>query len=183
MLLEKEKIEFYFKVLSRYDQYIQLANTKASNHITLLSSMLAAITALVGWGITFNKLDCFTGIIVFLYLIFLYLCYEWYKYCMAVIHPNRMRSANSTEPQNESELSTIFYSDVAKFLSFDSFKDQVNTKNESDQLRDLIHQVYIMAKVTDKKFDDYEKVNVMVRNTVICSILILFFTCVSKINI
>lgn len=52
----KEKIEFYFKVLGRFDQYIQLANTKASNHITLLSSLLVAVTALVGWGVDIQKL-------------------------------------------------------------------------------------------------------------------------------
>jgi len=51
-----EKIEFYFKVLIRFDQYIQLANTKASNQITLLSSLLVAVTALVGWGVDIKKL-------------------------------------------------------------------------------------------------------------------------------
>ena len=29
--MEIDKVDFYFKVLARYDQYVQLANTKASN--------------------------------------------------------------------------------------------------------------------------------------------------------
>lgn len=178
----QEKIEFYFKVLARYDQYIQLANTKASNHITLLSSILVAITALVGWGITFNNLDCFTGIIIFLYLVFLILSHEWYTRCMAVIHPNRMRSTSSLLPQNENELSTIFYSDVAKFINLDNFKNQIDLRDDAKQLEDLVNQVYIMAKITEKKFDDYEKVNSIVKGTVIFSVLILFFTCFSKMN-
>lgn len=177
-----DKIDFYFKVLARYDQYVQLANTKASNHITLLSSILVAITALVGWGVSFNNFDCFTAIILILYLIFLLFSLRWYTSCMAVIEPNRMRNTNNSGAQSESELSTIFYSDVAKFLSFNSFKSQINIKNENDQLEDLIHQVYIMAKVTERKFEDFQKVNTIVVATVFCSILILFLTCVYKIN-
>lgn len=31
LMEKKEKIEFYFKVLQRFDQYIQLANTNVIN--------------------------------------------------------------------------------------------------------------------------------------------------------
>ncbi|WEV50088.1 hypothetical protein OZX61_12040 (plasmid) [Acinetobacter sp. ESL0695] len=93
----KEKIEFYFKVLSRFDQYIQLANTKASNQITLLSSLLVAITALVGWGIDIQKLDKIepqplTCSVVIIYIFFYSFLFFWYKSCMKVIQPNRRSS-------------------------------------------------------------------------------------------
>ena len=88
-----DKIDFYFKVLARYDQYVQLANTKSSNQITFMSSILLAITALVGWGINFEKITALTSFIGFLYLIFLFFCYQWYTHCIAVIEPNRTRSS------------------------------------------------------------------------------------------
>lgn len=189
-----DKIDFYFKVLARYDQYVQLANTKASNHITLLASMLAATTALVGWGVTMEKLTFLTLIIGVLYIIFLYRCYEWYSSCMNVIEPNRMRKSDEgksdegksvseeTTSVNEDELSSIFYSDVKKFSTFENFKTQVYKRDERQHLDDLIHQVSIMAKVTEKKFDDYQLVSVHVVHTVIFSVLILLVAVINKVG-
>lgn len=177
-----DKFDFYFKVLARYDQYIQLANTKASNHITLLASMLVAVTALVGWGGDFTKINFCTSLIVFFYIIFLYLSYEWYSRCMAVIHPNRSRNTANTVHQNEDELSLIFYSDVSKFSTFNNFKSKAINNTKDEHLDDLLHQVFIMAKVTEKKFDDYEKVNGFVTKTVLISLLILFVCLVNKLG-
>ncbi|NWK61394.1 hypothetical protein HYI12_02085 [Acinetobacter sp. SwsAc3] len=177
-----DKIDFYFKVLARYDLYVQLANTKASNHITLLASILASVSALVGWGLAFDKPSFCMAIIVFLYIIFLYRCYEWYSSCMKVIEPNRKRNDGNTEHKSENELSSIFYSDVSKFRSFDSFKAEAVSRNDDDHLEDLIQQVSIMAKVTEKKYDDYEKVNGHVIHAVLLGCLILFFICIAKLN-
>lgn len=170
-----DKIDFYFKVLARYDQYVQLANTKASNQITFMVSILLAITALVGWGINFEEITALTSVIVFIYLIFLFICYQLYMHCIAVIQPNRASVTTNN-------LSTIFYSDVAKFESIDAIKDRVIKKDTEDHLEDLITQVYIMAKVTEKKFDNYEKVKCWLSSAIVVSIIILFLTCVSKIN-
>ena len=180
-----DKIEFYFKVLARYDLYVQLANTKASNQITFLSSILVAITALVGWGITFTNMDILGCMIIVLYGVFLYCCGEWYMHCMNVIQPNRKRSksdSNSDVKINEDELSTIFYSDVAKFKDLQSIKDKVEAKDEQSHLDDLINQVYIMASVTEKKFDDYQLVSVHVVHTVIFSVLILLVAVINKVG-
>lgn len=180
--MEIDKVDFYFKVLARYDQYVQLANTKASNHITLLASMLAATTALVGWGGTFETPTFPTAIIVFLYIIFLYNCYEWYNSCMKVIEPNRTRNLDNSEHKNEEELSCIFYSDVSKFSDFENFKDQALKRSDDEYLADLIHQVSNMARVTEKKFNDCEGVNSYVKSAVLISIVILFFSVVNKIG-
>jgi len=177
-----DKIDFYFKVLARYDLYVQLANTKASNHITLLASILASVSALVAWGGTFDNPSFLMAIIVFLYIIFLYKCYEWYCCCMKVIEPNRNRNDQNTTPKSEDELSSIFYSDVSKFNSVENFKTAVINRNENAHLEDLIQQVSIMAKVTEKKYDDYQKVNSHVIQTVILACFILFLICVIKLN-
>lgn len=178
-----DKFDFYFQVLARYDQYVELANTKASNHITLLSSMLVAITALAGWGLGEAKSFTFCiGLISLVYLIFLYTSYKWYKQCMQVIQPNRTRNINNSLHQNEDELSTIFFSDVSKFSNFNNFKLQIDARNEDKHLEDLIHQVFIMARVTEKKFDDYQGVNRWFFYTASMSVLILFVTVVNKVG-
>lgn len=177
-----DKIDFYFKVLARYDQYIQLANTKASNHITLLASILAANTALVGWGINIENVTLCTVIIGFLYVLFLYRCFEWYSSCMKVIDPNRKRNSDDSANKNDDDLSSIFYSDISKFCNFEDFKSQVHQRNENQHLDDLIHQVFIMAKITEKKFDDYQSVNKHVIHSVMLSILILLVTVINKIG-
>jgi len=177
-----DKIDFYFKVLARYDQYIQLANTKASNHITLLASMLVAITALVGWGVNIKELTFSTSLIGFLYIVFLYICFEWYNSCMKVIEPNRSRNSDNSLHTSEDELSCIFYSDVSIFSNFKNFKNQADKRNDDQYLDDLIHQVFIMAKVTEKKFDDYNFVNGHVIHAVIVSVLILLVTVINNVG-
>jgi len=177
-----DKIDFYFKVLARYDLYVQLANTKASNHITLLASILASVSALVGWGLVFDNPSFLMAIIIFLYIIFLYRCYEWYCCCMKVIEPNRKRNDQNTPPKSEDELSSIFYSDVSKFKNITDFKESVLKRDENDHLNDLIQQVSIMAKVTEQKYDDYQKVNGNVIYTVVLASIILFLVCITKLN-
>lgn len=178
-----DKIDFYFKVLARYDLYVQLANTKASNQITFLSSILVAITALVGWGVSFNNMNILGIIIIVLYGIFLYCCGEWYVHCMNIIQPNRKRSTNDSDVEiDEDDLSTIFYSDVAKFNDIHRIKTKILTKDDQSHLDDLINQVYIMANVTEKKFNDYEKIQPWLMSAVVLSIFILLFTCISKFN-
>lgn len=177
-----DKVDFYFRVLARYDLYVQLANTKASNHITLLASILASVSALVGWGLKFDKPSFYMAIIIFLYIIFLYKCYEWYSSCMKVIQPNRKRNDGNTKHKSEDELSSIFYSDVSKFNSIENFKEEVINRDEITHLEDLIQQVSIMAKVTEKKYDDYEKVHSHVICTVFLACIILFLICVIKLS-
>ncbi|MFL1486415.1 hypothetical protein ACJOX4_00540 [Acinetobacter baumannii] len=182
---KKEKIEFYFKVLSRYDQYIQLANSKASNHLTLLSSLLVAVTALMGWGldveniksIEFKPLTCF---LVGAYIFFLLFSFFWYKSCMKVLHPNRKNSKEIRNIIDEQQLSTIFYKDVDSYVSFDNFKEKVNKYTEEESLNDLLNQVHVMAHITNKKFDDYEKVNKWVSWVIVSSLLILLIIIVIK---
>lgn len=180
-----EKIEFYFKVLARFDQYIQLANTKASNQITLLSSLLVAVTALVGWGIDIKKLGQLEPqplicIAVIVYIFFLLFSYCWYKSCMKVIQPNRSSSKNLLDITNESDLSTMFYKDIDRYESAHNFKTKVQNSNELDLLNDLLSQVHVMAYVTNKKFDDYEAISKWVTWVILCALLILLITTVIK---
>lgn len=181
----KEKIEFYFKVLGRFDQYIQLANTKASNHITLLSSLLVAVTALVGWGIDIEKLGTLEPhplicSVIIIYIFFLLFSYGWYQSCMKVIHPNRRSSKDMQDILNEKDLSTIFYKDIDNHISPDSYREKVKNFTELDSLNDLLNQVHVMAHVANKKFDDYESVSKWVTWVILSSLLILLITTVIK---
>lgn len=178
-----DKFDFYFKVLARYDLYTQLANTKAANHITLLASILASVSALVGWGTSFDKLSCPTVFIIFLYACFLFKCYKWYTSCMEVIKPNRNRNDGNTIHKSNKELSSIFFSDVSKFDNVEEFKQEITSRKDDPHLEDLIEQVYNMAKVTEKKFNDFQKVNIEVIHAVILAVLILMVVFFTKVFI
>jgi hypothetical protein len=181
----KEKIEFYFKVLGRFDQYIQLANTKASNHLTLLSSLLVAVTALVGWGVDIQKLGNMEPqplmcSIIIIYIFFLLFSYCWYQSCMKVIQPNRRSSKSTLDIIDQEDLSTIFYKDIDRYTSPESYKTKVNNYTELESLNDLLNQVHVMAHVTNKKFDDYETVSKWVTWVILSALLILLITTVIK---
>lgn len=98
-----DKFDFYFKVIARYDQYINLANTKASNHITLLGTLLIAGTALIGWGINLDtdgglKINGSQVLLIIAYLSFLVFSFMWYMSCMEVIQPNTKSSKDNNNP-------------------------------------------------------------------------------------
>lgn len=99
---------------------------------------------------------------------------------MKVLHPNRKNSKEIRNIIDEQQLSTIFYKDVDSYVSFDNFKEKVNKYTEEESLNDLLNQVHVMAHITNKKFDDYEKVNKWVSWVIVSSLLILLIIIVIK---
>lgn len=187
-MIEKENINFYFNVLNRYDQYINLANTKAQNQIVLLGSLIIATTGLIGWGLE-NEARMFslstTNIILIVaYLIYLFFSYKWYRRCILIINPNiisfKNKNSSENEKNNERKLSTIFYGDVDKFTCSKKFIDEVRSRESIEHFDDLLEQVHVMAHITNKKFTDYKKNNVWSRLTFSVLIFILFVSVYAK---
>lgn len=194
-----DKFDYYFRVLGRYDQYVQLANTKASNQLTLLSSLLVAVTAIAGWGIPIKDWNYLTVVIGVLYLIFLAYCCNWHTACIAVLDPDRSRNKENTAhkiednsatnnskahvpSKVEDKLSTIFYSDVAQNKNFGEFKNKVDKKSDVEEFEDLLHQVFIMAGITERKFNAYQEINKNVNIVILISLMILIFSFIAKFN-
>lgn len=175
-----ERFDFYFKVLARYDQYINLANTKASNHITLLGTLSIAATALVGWGLNLDTsqqfvLDNTQTFLVLIFIAYIGCSIEWYLCCMAVIHPNTKGYKGNSVPIT----SSIFYGDVDTFENPNELKIMVDSRTEEKHFEDLINQIHVMAHITNQKFIDYKKVN----KWVICSFVLLLAILLTSIVI
>jgi len=178
-----DKCDFYFRVLERYDQYINLANTKASNHITLLASFAVAVTALVGWGLnldTSQKLvvNGWQAVLIIVFIAYIGCSIKWYLNCMAVIQPNTICSKDNSATL----ISTIFYGDVDTLKTASDFKVIVDSRTEKEHLEDLINQVHVMAHITNQKFIDYKKVNKWVRISFILLLVILLISMIIRLG-
>lgn len=178
-----DKFDYYFRVLERYDQYINLANTKASNHITLLGTLAIAATALVGWGLNLDTTRNFipNGAQTFLiltFIVYIICSLYWYLTCMAVIQPNTKGSKGSGIQIK----SSIFYGDVDTFSNFNDFKLLVDSRSEQEHFEDLINQIHVMAHITNQKFLDYKKVNKWVGISFVLLLVILLVSIVIRLG-
>ncbi|MHA3063962.1 hypothetical protein [Acinetobacter sp. ANC 4641] len=186
----QQKIDFYFNVLDRYDHYIELADTKAGNHLTLLGTLLVAVTAVFSWGVIIPEtgkhfvLGCNlqTGLI-FLFLFFLVSCWYWYCICNSVLKPNtKPVKDDATAQQTNRATSTIFFGDVEE-IKLDEFEKIVlDEMDEGKLLKDLVGQVHVVAHITKVKFENYSKINRAVLASVLVSILILVISGVLKLG-
>jgi len=157
-----DKSEYYFRVLQRYDHYINLANTKASNTITLISSLSVAATGLVAWGLSSGGnsiqtivLNADKIVLIILFILYCGFSLNAYHKCSQVIRPN---TTSSTDPNNK-YLKTIYYGDVNSIKKLDEFVDLVNQKDEDERFNGLLDQVHTLASITTDKMDKYKKVN------------------------
>lgn len=178
-----DKFDYYFRVLERYDQYINLANTKASNHITLLGTFAIAATALVGWGLNLDTTQNYIPNSAQMFLILTFIAYItcsffWYSTCMGVIQPNTKGSRGASSQLT----SSIFFGDVDTFEYSNDFKSLVNSRSEQEHFEDLINQIHVMAHITNQKFIDYKKVNKWVRISFILLLAILLISMVIRLG-
>lgn len=178
-----DRYDFYFRVLERYDQYINLANTKASNHITLLGSLAVAATALVGWGLnldTTKKIDLNSVqvLLIISFIAYIFCSINWYLRCMAVIQPNTKGSKGTSSQLT----SSIFFSDVDSFKNPIDFNNLVNSRSDAEHFKDLINQIHVMAHITNQKFIDYKKVNKWVILSFIFLLVILLISMIIRLG-
>ncbi|OYQ79108.1 hypothetical protein B9T12_04855 [Wohlfahrtiimonas chitiniclastica] len=169
MTSEVDKIEFYFKVLARYDQYIILANGKAQSQITLLGTFSIAVTALLGWGLN-KELSCMNACLILSFVLYIWTSYKWYEKCMQVIAPN-IKSSKDTKV--DKQLSSIFYGDVDKFKNVETFISTARLRTYTQNLDDLLNQVHVMANITNQKFNDYKKTSIWMQSSFVLLLVIL----------
>lgn len=178
-----DKFDFYFKVIARYDQYINLANTKASNHITLLGTLLIAGTALIGWGINLDtdgglKINGSQVLLIIAYLSFLVFSFMWYMSCMEVIQPNTKSSKDNNNPIK----SSIFFGDVDKYNEFNDFEIFVKGRSDNEHYDDLLNQVHTLAHITNQKFTAYRNVGKFVLLSFLSLLALLLISVVIRLG-
>lgn len=143
----KDKIDFYFNVLTRYDEQINLAHTKATNIATFIVTFAIAMAGFIGWAINFDQYkDIFTMILI-LGIIAIACIVQVYLLCMKVIKPKTIKS----KVNNCIGASTIFYGDVDN-LDCATYVESVKNIQADELLKDLSQQVHVVAHVTNDKF-------------------------------
>ena len=175
-----QKIDFYFNVLNRLDQYIQLADSKASIHQAVLASMLTAVTALFSWGISLKHSNAITGyfsdtqtLMIIVYIAFITLSILWYSAINKVIGPN-LNSVRQGETI-DNYISTIYFNDINSFATNKDFKDKAIGLSDEAVLEDLLIQIHIISDIVSTKYSSYLKINKWL-NLVVITALVLIVT-------
>ena len=173
----KEKIDFYFNVLTRYDEYINLAHTKATNIATFIVTFAIAMAGFIGWSVDFDKYKCIYTLIILLGVMFLGCVIRVYLLCMSVIKPNTI---NAKENNHIGE-STIFYGDVDR-LDCTSYVAKINVIQANQILEDLSQQVHVVAHVTNDKFSHFGKIYWWVNIALGTSLVLIIGALIAKLG-
>ena len=90
----KEKIEFYFNILTRIDSNIEIADLKATTSLNLLIAVMAVESAVIGGYLgSLGKfsIETLNGVNVLIVIILIFnilLFFQWYSVSMNVLRPN-----------------------------------------------------------------------------------------------
>lgn len=177
------KIEYYFKVLSRLDQYIQLADSKATIYQAILASVLTAVTALFSWGLSIKlpntailSFSFSQTLMIISYIFFLMFCILWYSAITKVVNPDTSRT-NENQIIDTNYVSTIFFEDIKGFNTHKEFIDRSVNLSEEQSLADLLIQIHVVSRIVSTKYDNYKKIRkwmtIAVINSLVLAIIII----------
>lgn len=142
----KEKIDFLFDIIKRYDHYIATTNFKVGLMMSFVSAIIIGLSVQVisiGSKLCQHKLLYYTTIIFCLLTIFFALVSVFRL--LKVIFPNTKTYIAKT--------SLIFYGDVAQINGgCHGFKKSIDSMSTQEFLKDLSEQTFILACITDEKF-------------------------------
>ena len=142
----KDKIENTFKILERFDHYIEIANSKATTQISFLITLIVGITALLGYCevLNLNKAKILASIILVLFTILVALNFFAFYQLSKVILPDTRNLANTS--------SLIFYGDISQHPYSTNYVTLLKSISEEDFLADLGSQTHTLAIITNAKF-------------------------------
>ncbi|PJX26739.1 hypothetical protein CAP50_02935 [Psychrobacter sp. L7] len=142
----KEKIDFLFDIMKRYDHYIATTNFKVGLMMSFVSAIIIGLSVQV---ISVGSESCphktlYYITIISCLLTILFALLSVFR-LLKVIFPNTTTYIAKT--------SLIFYSDVAQISGgCDGFKKSIDSMSTQEFLKDLSEQTFILACITDEKF-------------------------------
>jgi len=150
---KKDSSDFLWKVLGRFDFYINTTNAKAALLVAYNSFVVSGI--LLKWkdispSFAFHPtLSIISAILLFLIAIFS---------IISLIFTFRTTSPYLTSyGQDKSQRSKIFFKDVSKFETADNYYDAIKSSQPEYFFEDLAKQVHVLARGVDSKFSDMKK--------------------------
>lgn len=165
----QEKIDTFFKVLGRYDHYINTANTKTTVLTSFLIAVIAGISLRLVLLLKEPKIAYYCDLLNPYVWSLATICLSLLAIIFAFIQlrPNTSSDANYQ--------SMIFYGDVAKH-EYSAFLAAVNKATPQNILDDLARQVHAVAEVTDNKFKYLKRVTTIIVWFVIPSLILTIFS-------
>ncbi|MEG9622004.1 hypothetical protein [Pseudomonas guariconensis] len=151
-----DKNDALFKIISRYDHYIEIANNKANYILASVISVNIALAALLGYAeiLKFNISSPYTNIIkalgILSYLAFIIFSGVILLGVHKIIFPN-------TSSPSTSKPSDVFFGDVAK-RDHEQYALDIKSLTTSDFTQDLSFQANALAKIVEDKFKNQKAV-------------------------
>ncbi len=170
-----DRIDVLFRIIERYDNYIEVANNKANYVLAFVVSLSVAVTALLGYSEVLQfKLDsAFLNILKVLSLLAFLVNLFYLMRILFGIH--NIIFPNTSSPKHL-EKSKIFFGDVAS-LDHESYAASVINMSSEDFELDLSFQVSALAKIVDEKFKFQKDVMAIVSRQYIGSALVMSVLC------
>lgn len=173
--MELDKVDNLFRIIDRYDHYIELANNKANYVLASIVTINIAMAALLGYSdvLKFEVGHPLLGILKILslvcYFVFLFFSLIALKGINKIILPNT-NSPATAELSNVyfgdvSSRSHVEYAEVIKVLSYDVF------------LEDLAFQVNALAAIVNEKFIQQKNVMEVTMRQVMPFVLVTSSLC------
>ena len=151
-----EKIDYLFKILLRFDHYINVANTKALGLATVLVTLYIALISFFGTSVlsnikVLNEMS-FAYCISFSVLVFIsFSAFFSFNSALKVIFPD-LRNIKNIETYK----SNIFFGDISS-RELKDFKNEISNLSYDIYIDDLENQVYTLSCIVKDKFKNMNK--------------------------
>lgn len=151
-----DKIDSIFRIIDRYDHYIELANNKANFILASTISINLAIAALIGYAdiLKFEINSPSTNILKIIVII----CYAIFLIfnLLVLFGVHKVILPNTNTPKTEKP-SNIFFGDVASRDHLE-YADAVKGLNSCGLLEDLSFQANTLAVILNEKFKHQKRI-------------------------
>lgn len=155
-LMELDKVDSLFRIIDRYDHYIELANNKANYVLASVVTLNIAIAALLGYSdvlkfeIAYPLLGVIKVVSLICYAVFLFFSVH------AIRGVNKIISPNTNSPVT-AKLSNVYFGDVG-VRSHTEYAEEFKGLSYDLFVEDLSFQVNALATIVSEKFEQQKNV-------------------------
>lgn len=169
--MSKDRTDFLWKVIGRFDFYINSTNTKANFLMAFNTFIIGGLSAhfsnLMLVSSSYPLLRNSSLILIILSFVAAIVSL-WHTF--SVVNPFLKSNKKVGEYH-----SSIFFQDVAEYESPESFFQKFSKDTDNDLLKDLAYQTHVLSKGATSKFDHLKKALVPILCIQIPALTILLF--------
>lgn len=142
----REKLEFLFDVLKRYDHYVATTNFKVALMMSFLGVVILGLITRIA-SISLTQTGCN-------YIYFLTITFSVLTIILSIISAiNLLRVVFPNTDTHDGDRSLIFFGDVATCGGGEiGYAEKIKGVTDDELVEDLSKQTYIVAKIINEKF-------------------------------